>query len=369
MQKVNLIKFFDKFLGSFICFFLGLFNFKKDVEINRVLVIQLWGIGETVLTLPAISALRKKFPKSKIDILVTERNKDVYYENKDIGDLICIRLNPISIILFWLRNFRRYDVVIDMEEYLNISSIISFFCGKRRVGYSHNIRSRCYTDRVKYNDEQHCAQTFADLLKPLGVNFKANKLIRLNYSLKDQKAVDRLIPKNRFLIGITCGAAESAKSRMWPKENFSELVNGIIKKKKNVQIIFTGTAQEKQLVDEVINKIKEKNKVINLAGKMTLKQLFYFVSRCNLFISNDTGPMHIAAAQGVKTIGLFGPNLPVRFGPFNRKSVSLYKCNICKYSPCINVHKGEVPDCLYSGNSYQKCMKAIKVKEVLSEVF
>ena len=79
--------------------------------------------------------------------------------------------------------------------------------------------------------------------------------------------------------------------------------------------------------------------------------------------------MHIAAAQGTKTIGLFGPNIPERFGPYGKGNVSIYKKYSCKFSPCINVHKGQVPDCLYAKNSndYQKCMKAITIDEVLKE--
>jgi heptosyltransferase-2 len=80
--------------------------------------------------------------------------------------------------------------------------------------------------------------------------------------------------------------------------------------------------------------------------------------------------MHIAAAQRVKTIGLFGPNLPDRFGPFGKRNIPVYKGKICKHSPCINVHKGQIPDCLYSKMSqdYQKCMKAIQVSDVLRAV-
>ena len=105
--------------------------------------------------------------------------------------------------------------------------------------------------------------------------------------------------------------------------------------------------------------------IYNFAGKFTLRQTFYLISKCNVFIGNDSGPMHIAAAQGVKTIGLFGPNLPLRFAPLNKKSISLYKKMPC--SPCINVHKGQVPECIYSKDSkdFQKCMKAIKAEDVL----
>ena len=73
----------------------------------------------------------------------------------------------------------------------------------------------------------------------------------------------------------------------------------------------------------------------------------------------------MAAAQGVKTIGLFGPNLPIRWAPFGRGNVSIYKKGVCKYSPCINVHLGKVPECILKDNI---CMKAIKVEDVLNAV-
>jgi len=370
MLNVTTIKFLDRYLGNLICFILSpskLFHPKK-INIKNILMIQLWGIGESVLTLPAIDILKKKFPKANIDILLTERNKDVYFENRDLNKIIPVKLNPLSIKKFTSKNYKKYDLVIDMEEYLNISSIISFFVGKKRMGYSHNIRSMLYTDSVKYNDQQHASQTFTDLLKPLDIDYKINKLIKLNYSSNDKKFIDdslKNIKKRDFIVGIAPGAAESAKSRIWSKENFAELSNQLNKSKKNIKIIFTGNNEERELINKIISKIKEKNKIINLAGKITLKQLFYLVTKCNLFISNDAGAMHIAAAQDIKTIGLFGPNLPIRFKPLNKKSISIYKGKICKLSPCINVHKGEVPDCYYKGKDYQKCMEGIKVEDVL----
>ncbi|MBR9705862.1 glycosyltransferase family 9 protein [Candidatus Pacearchaeota archaeon] len=375
MSKVNVIKFLDKYLGRLICLILSFFRIfysKKEIEINKILIIQLWGIGESILTLPAISGLRKKFPKANIDILLTDRNKDVYYNNKDINKQISLKLNPFSIKLFILKNFRKYDLVIDMEEYLNISSIISFFIGKKRIGFFHNIRSKLYTDTIKFNDHQHNSQTFADLLKPIKLNYKVKNLIKLNYSQKDKKFINNLlknkINKNDFIVGIAPGAAESARSRMWPLKNYIQLSNELIKKYKNIKIIFIGNNKEKCLIEDIIKKINEKSKIINFAGKTTLRQLFYLTEKLNLMVSNDAGAMHIAAAQSTKTIGLFGPNLPIRFGPLNNKSFSIYKGEICKYSPCINVHKGQVPECFYQEKDYQKCMKNIKVEDVLKLV-
>ena len=127
---VIIIKLIDKYIGDLICNFLGFFNKHKSldmVKIDKILVVQLWGIGETILTLPSIQALRKRFPNSQINALATSRNKDVFLNNKNINNLFLLKLNPLSILGFIFKNIKKYDLVIDMEEYLNISAIISFF--------------------------------------------------------------------------------------------------------------------------------------------------------------------------------------------------------------------------------------------------
>ncbi|MBW2981204.1 glycosyltransferase family 9 protein [Candidatus Woesearchaeota archaeon] len=370
-----MIKFVDRFIGNVLCIVLGLFSFfkrKTAPNIRNILVIQFWGIGETILTFPAIKALRQKFPTSKISILATPRNKDVYECFSSYDKLNVINLNPLSITNFMLRNRSKFDLVIDLEEYLNISAIIALFVGNRRIGYSHGVRSLLYTDKVKYNDKQHVSKTFLDLAKKLGTRFEISHLEQLNVDKKNKKVVDDLfkklkISKKDLIIGVAPGAAESAKSRMWPRDRFTKAADELIEKYK-AKIVFVGAGYERNLVGNIQDSMK--NKSFNLAGRISLKQTFYLIEQCKLFISNDTGPMHIAAAQGVKTIGLFGPNLPQRFGAFGKNNVSIYKGNVCEYSPCINVHKGQVPDCVFtkrSGN-YQKCMKAIEVDDILKAV-
>ncbi len=378
---VIIIKLVDKYIGNFICSFLALFNKKGKKKIayyqrpiGNILVIQLWGIGETVLALPAIDALRKKFPEAKIEILATSRNRDVFFNNKNISHIFLLKLNPLSIIGFILSNIKKYDLVIDMEEYLNISAIISFFTGRRIIGYSHNSRAKLYTDKVKYNDKQHAAQTFLDLIRELNADYDMDCLPKLWFSNKDKRVIDGLfkksgIKKNELVVCVAPGSAESAKARMWPYDRYAELCDEIIIRH-NARIIFIGSANEKGLISAIQELMENKGRTINSAGNITLTQLFYLISRSGLFIGNDSGPMHIAAAQGVKTIGLFGPNLPVRFGPYGKGNAGLYKGYNCEFSPCINVHKGEIPDCLYpkDSNDYQKCMKNISVNDVLKEV-
>lgn len=378
LNVVSTIKFIDKYAGNLLCNFLGVFNREKyKGGIENILVIQLWGVGETVLTLPSIGALRKKFPKAEINALATQRNKDVYFGNRSLDNIVTIKLNPFSIASFILKNIKKYDLVIDMEEYLNISAIISFFAGKRAIGYSHSSRAKLYTDMVKYDDKQHAAQTFLDLVKILNVDYRINKdkqPFKISFSNSDKNFVSKFLKNSKIknkepVVCVAPGAAESAKARMWPYDRYAELCDEIIARH-NVRVVFVGALNEAALVESIQNRMEYKGKTINAAGKVTLNQLFCLIGKCKLFIGNDAGPMHIAAAQGVKTIGLFGPNLPVRFGPYGKGNIGLYKGHNCEFSPCINVHKGQVPDCLYPSNSndYQKCMKNISVNDVLREV-
>ena len=372
MASVKLIKFLDKYVGFLSCLFLSAFNIVKvgkSPDFRNILVIQLWGLGETVLTLPAIEALRQKYKKSNIDILVTGRNKEVYFDNKDVNKARVMGLNPVSIILFMLGNFKKYDIVVDMEEYLNVSSIISFFAGKRRIGFSHGIRSNLYTDKVYYNDRQHVVYAFLDLLKPLGIKKKIETLNRLNYSENDKKNIDNLlkefnIGKKDFLVGFGVGAAESAKSRMWPKERFAKVADYLIKKYK-AKIILIGNNEEKKFINELQNLVENKSNSFNAAGLTNAREMFYLISMCRLFIGNDSGPMHVAAAQGVKTIGLFGCNLPVRFGPFGKNGYCIYKKD--NQDACINVHKGQVGECRFGKEN--ACVRKIQVNDVIEIIW
>ena len=224
---------------------------------------------------------------------------------------------------------------------------------------------------VVYNDKQHAVQTFLDIIRALDADYDIDKLPKLMFSSKDTQHVSSFLKRNKIknFVCIAPGAAESAKCRMWPAEDYAALADEI-SSKYSMKMIFIGSLNESSLVQGIIDKMENKDSAVNSAGKMTLTELFCLIGKAKLFVGNDSGPMHIAAAQGTKTIGLFGPNLPLRFGPFGKGNTGIYRGSNCEFSPCINVHLGQVPDCLYprDGNDYQKCMKNISVDDVMEEV-
>ena len=368
MASVKLIKFLDRYVGSIICLVLSLFPFsKKKISYKRILLIQLWGVGETVLCLPMIKTLRQKCKNSSIDVLTTKRVNEVFYNNKNVNNIKILNLNPVSIKGFILKNLKKYDLVIDMEEYLNISAIIAFYAGKERIGYSHGIRSRLYTKKIAYNDNQHVSQTFMDLLKPLGINKKVKSLEKLDYSNDDKNKVEKILEDNNisekdFIVGLGIGAAESVRERMWPKERFAAVADYLIKKY-NAKIIFIGNKEEEDLANETQNLMENKDNSLNLAGKTSIREMFCLISLCKLFVGNDAGPMHVAAAQRVKTIGLFGCNLPIRFSPFGKSNIAIRKQS---GEACINVHKGQVGKCRYGIEN--ACVKKIQAEDVIKVI-
>lgn len=373
-MDVKTIKIIDSVVGTPACFFLGILNkvwfIKSLKQPKKILVIQLWGIGETILTLNAIKELRDKYKDAQIDILVTDRVKEVFTGLDFFDNIVTIETDMKGISGFVAKNIRKYDLIVDFEEYLNISSLMSFFVGRYRIGYNNRIRGLTLSNSTSYNDKQHVVETHLDLIRLLTDAKKCKSLIKMKYSDSDKKLVDdylkkKGISKKDTLIALCPGAAESARSRLWPLDNYAKLADKLIKENK-AKVIFIGTKGERKAIEDITAMMKEKN-YVNSAGDINLKQLFYLEEICDLVISNDSGPMHIGAAMQAKTIGLFGPNLPLRWRPFNDKSIGIYKGEVCEFSPCINVHLGKVPECLQKDNN-NICMKNIKVEDVMKEV-
>jgi len=353
-MNTKLEKIIDRLFGNVLCLSLSLFKgSKKIIKPKKILIIRLWAIGESILTLPMIHSLKKRFPQSQIDVLV--RNKpyqQIFYKNKDINKLIY--WSPLNL----LKLFKTYNLAIDTEPYLNISAISSFMLAKKSIGFNKGARSFIYNFKICYNDRQPVPLTYMDMLKPFNINEKPKKLIKLQYPKKSKLKINKILKENNIkktdlVVGFFVGASENDMSRRWPTKNFVELGNILIKEY-NAKIILTGLNSEKELNQKITKRIK--NKVLDLTGKTSLHESIALIERCNIFISNDSGPMHISAAQGTKTIGLFGPNLPIRFGPYGPGNVGIRKETM---KPCINVHLGQIPQC---GHDH---MSKIKVKEVL----
>ncbi len=367
---VKLERFVDKFFGSVLVAAIvsisKLFPKRFPKDIRRILVIKLWALGDSVVLLPTIEGLRKSFPAAQIDVLVRKRNISVFIGNKDVNNILLFEPSKIFSLI---TKFKKYNVVIDTEPYLNISALIATYLGKFRIGFSHGIRSMLYQNKILFSKKQHMVQNYLDMLRSLGIAYNTDKLVKLHYTEDDEKVVENLIKKNGikktdFIVGISPGVAESVKARMWPIENVSKLIDLLVERL-NAKIIVSDSKDNRYLFNEISTMVKAKNRksIVDAVG-LGIKQFFCLVEKCDVFISNDTGPMHIAAAQGVKTLGLFGPNTPVLWAPYGKGNMSIYKP--CSTGPFIDNARGHMPDKLTPEQA--NCMRQIKVEEVFNAV-
>ncbi len=301
---------------------------------KRICIIKLWAVGESIVTLPMIKSIHERFPEATIDVIVRERNRVAYTGQPFINEVLSL---PQTIT-----RPNHYDICIDCEPYLNMSAILSYHVSKFRIGFDHGIRRLLYDTRIFYRDDQNFVLTYMDLARPLGITSTPTSLVKMQYSDDDKKSALDFIRANGVgdkdrVIGIGAGTAESGHSRRWPAEKYAQLCDRLVSD--GFKIVFVGAPFDKTVNEQVISMMKEKRNVIDAAGRLSLRAFFALVERFDAMVSNDTGSMHIAAAQGVRTLGIFCPTDPAVLAPFGKGNAFVYKPVIP--TPCINVHKGQ----------------------------
>lgn len=357
---IKLQKFIDKYIFSIPCLIFRSFGKLNKSKIKKILVIKNWALGDSVVLLPALHAIKKQFPKAELHVLAHPKNK-VIFEGQKFVDKI-IDFGALNI----LKSFRKYDVCIDAEPFLNVSAFISFLSSGYRIGFSHGIKSNLYNETILFNKKQHMVQNYLDFARKLGSDYDTNELIPLVIGNRDKKIVSNYLKKEKvtskdFVVGISSGVAESVKYRAWSSENFAKLADELIEKK--MKVVFLDSKDNKPVIDKI--KQKMRNTAIDASGLFSVKQASELISRCNVFVSNDSGLMHISAAMGIKTIGLFGPNTPVLWAPYGKGNVSLFKPKKgCPYLD--NTNPELIPKCLTK--EQLTCMDAITVSDVLHAI-
>ncbi len=343
-------------------------------ESMRILVVKLVAIGDLVVALPTIKALQKSFKRAHLVMLVTPRVKEVVEGLPYLNEIIYYDIfgKHRSIVGFFkfLKEVRkrRFDLVIELDHYYRISTIISYISGAReRIGFDLSGQGRrgLFTKRVPYRIDCHEVEAFLETAKAVGaeISNKDKQLIEIWCSEADKKYVADLFkeweitPSDR-LVGIHPGSGITALSRRWMPERFAEVADWLISTY-GVRVIFTGSKDELELITAIRSQMHAES--IVSAGKTTLKQFAELTRHCELFISIDTGPMHIAAAMKTRVIGLFGPNTPVKWGPYGDGNIAIYKKIPC--SPCTRQYLGQISRCKES-----KCMEAILCEDVMVAV-
>ncbi|MCE2401900.1 glycosyltransferase family 9 protein [Candidatus Poribacteria bacterium] len=300
---------------------------------ERILLIRLSSLGDVVLTTPAIRAIRAHFPNAYIAMLVAKQSADVLRQNPHLNEIIQFNrfakdkdTGEMLRIIRILRQ-RKFGLTFDFQRKFRTELLMFLSGASERVG-----KGRLCTTRVPERDNKHATEHYFDLLHATGIPAE-NRQLELFLTESERADVyhafeEAGIAEMQLKVGLFPGAGW--KLREWMPERFAAIGDKLVRHF-NAQVIIFGGPKEVDLVHTVSKLMNEP--ATPFAGKLHIRQLAACIERCNLFLTNDTGPMHIAAAVRTPTVALFGPGNHIRFQPFgNLHTIIRYDvpCSPCK---------------------------------------
>ena len=348
---------------------------------NRILIINIFGIGDVLFTTPLVRNIRESFPDAYIGYICNKRAQTVLQNNPRINKLFIYERDDYCALykgskIQFLKKFaaalreikkENFDVVFDFS--LNrFSSLLMCFLGiKKRIGFNYKNRSVFLNTKININgfEGKHVAEYYLSLLERLGLTVRSREM-EVFLTSEDQSWAKEILNKSKInpkdlLIGILPGGGTSwgpdAQYKRWPAEHYAELGDRIVEKF-SAKIVLLGDASEDELGRTVATKMRRTP--VNLVGQTTVGQSLALLAKCNLVIVNDGGPLHMAVAAGAKTISLFGPVDENVYGPFPREGHSVVTKRIaCR--PCYRHFRRASCD-------HFSCIRQIGIEEVFQQV-
>lgn len=318
-------------------------------------------LGDLVMATPILADIRQQWPYAHITAMcqgqtgaLLEGNphiNKIFSFNKPRGLVKKLMNKEIDVLL----RKGHYDLGILLTN--SLSSAWWFWRGyvKKRIGYAAIGRNWLLTDAIPFPKErhqQHLVKTYKMLLSSLNVPL-SQTAPALYISEQERQAVRHVLESKQialdsFLIGINPGAAYGS-AKCWLPERYQQVAKKLLEHQ-NVNLLFFGDKAGASLVQEICTGLPSE-RVLNLAGQTTLRQLMTFIQSCRVFLTNDSGPMHIASALNVPLVALFGSTSDVTTGPYKGGKV------IHKHVACSPCYRRTCPIDF-------RCMKNIEVEEV-----
>ena len=301
---------------------------------RNILVIDFGQLGDVVMSLPALRAIREKFPYARITVAVGKPGKELlslagFADEILEVDRVSLRDGPTLISIGRIAKFvaqvrkQKFDFVIDLHSYYE-TNILGFLSGashrlySRRENRSLDFLGNFKPQPARERTTAHLVDRYLDLLKPLGIQDPPRTPV-LRTSNAGDLAVEALLKKEKahsgeLLAGIFPGAGNA--SRLWPLEKFADVADHLIRNDRVRVIVFAGP-EERELVPQMRSVFPAKTIFFD---RLTIPQLASAQARLTLFISNDTGPAHIAAAVGTPVVVVMDRPDPNSFMPIGEQN-------------------------------------------------
>jgi ADP-heptose:LPS heptosyltransferase len=358
--------------------------------LRRILFVELSEMGTTILADPAMRKARERLGAelffvifannvASLELLGTFPAQNIFtIRNKS---LLHLAWDTVS-FLVWTRR-KNIDTVIDLELFSRFTALLTGLCGgDRRVGFYrfHNeglYRGEMLTHRVAYNPHIHVAKNFIALVNALCaphpevpysktvigddeitapvIGSVASARAAVLARIRAQMDFD---PARQRLVLINPNASELLPHRRWMPERYAELIQRLLAAHDDVIVAVTGAPDERAGAEALAAAGGARS--ISLAGKTGIAELPALYAQATVMVTNDSGPSHFAAATGLPTIVLFGPETPKLYQPLGN-SRAIYAGLAC--SPCVTAHNHRKTAC-----TDNVCMRAIGVDEVYAAV-
>jgi len=300
-------------------------------------------LGDAVMATGAIENLINEVNPDEVIILGSKVSVEIFKYHPKVSKIIINNSKEKSCRYCYLyklaKSIGKVDLAVSFRQRFS-SKFLLFFI---------NAKKKCQYKRVE--KDKHLVLMYNDFI---------NRCLNINKNeVKPKIYLTKYLPKNdtlRPIVGINPGATYGSAKR-WDEEKFAQISFYL---SKYFDIIIFGGVNEVDIAKSIEDKLKELkvNNFINLAGKTSVEELINYISKLSLFITNDSGPMHIAASFDIPTVAIFGPTNEKETAPFSKLAKIVKKELDC--SPCMK------RECPMAGDNYKKCMKLVEVRDVLN---
>ncbi len=321
-----------------------------DQEISEIVVRAPNWIGDAVMCTPALMDLRESYPKANITLWARPAIADLLRDHPGIDSVLVYQYQQAHAGLFGkfklIEQLRRhrFQIAILFQNAFE-AAILTFFAGiPHRWGYGTDGRSFLLSNAVTVSSKQHDVhqvQYYQSLIHRV-VGRSRSRGLQLKILHEDETNVNERFPElvsreDEYIIGLNPGAVYGSSKR-WLPDRFAELADRIMEHvpefvgfNAKIKCVIVGGKDEESLAYAIASRMNVHP--IILSGKTTLRELMVIIKRCSLFVTNDTGPMHIAAAFKVPLVAIFGSTNPRETAPFGMEDAVVQHSVRC--APCF----------------------------------
>jgi len=352
-MKLRFLKFLDGFIGPPVVRLAALLlRTPSAADRSAILFIRPGGIGDAVLLIPAIQAMKCRFPDATIDVLAEKRNCEVFSLCPDVGRVY--RYDRPKELLSAVQG--AYAVVIDTEQWHRLSAVVARLVrAPTTLGFATNERKKLFTHSIAYAQDDYELDSFLHLIEPLAGTATQNRddpfVTVPEPSRSTVRPLLHALRKNKI---VTLFPGGSIAERRWGSERFREVAKRLSDRGHGIVVV--GGKDDAPAGEDIVRVIRNS---LSLCGQLSLPETAAVLQESALLVSGDSGVMHLGYAVGTKVIALFGPGREKKWAPQSSRVAVINKQLAC--SPCTTF--GYTPKC--SKNAL--CLSGITVDEVVQQ--